>query len=121
MSTNANDGDFVGPARMVANGTGGKTSNDDKGPDNGKPGDTGGNDDENPTEAKASKTAAAAVAEKKRPPLRRSKPSPPDRPTRALFCLSLTNPVRKMCIAIIEWKYPLCKCIVNFKKIRMFQ
>lgn len=29
------------------------------------------------------------------------------RPQRALFCLSLRNPLRKMCIGIVEWKYPL--------------
>lgn len=28
------------------------------------------------------------------------------RPQRALFCLSLRNPIRKMCIGIVEWKYP---------------
>lgn len=29
------------------------------------------------------------------------------RPPRALFCLTLENPVRKACISIVEWKYPL--------------
>ncbi len=29
------------------------------------------------------------------------------RPQRALLCLSLRNPLRKMCIGIVEWKYPL--------------
>ncbi|XP_038067562.1 voltage-dependent L-type calcium channel subunit alpha-1C-like [Patiria miniata] len=28
------------------------------------------------------------------------------RPPRALFCLTLDNPVRRMCISIVEWKYP---------------
>ena len=28
------------------------------------------------------------------------------RPPRALFCLTLQNPVRKACISIVEWKYP---------------
>lgn len=27
-----------------------------------------------------------------------------DRPVRALYCLSLKNPVRKLCIDIVEWK-----------------
>lgn len=27
-------------------------------------------------------------------------------PQRALFCLTLKNPIRKLCIAIVEWKYP---------------
>uniref|UniRef100_A0A8D8A3M3 Voltage-dependent L-type calcium channel subunit alpha n=4 Tax=Culex pipiens TaxID=7175 RepID=A0A8D8A3M3_CULPI len=28
----------------------------------------------------------------------------PDRPARALFCLTLKNPLRKLCIDIVEWK-----------------
>ncbi|XP_033643302.1 voltage-dependent L-type calcium channel subunit alpha-1C-like [Asterias rubens] len=28
------------------------------------------------------------------------------RPPRALFCLTLDNPVRRMCISFVEWKYP---------------
>ncbi|XP_066152799.1 muscle calcium channel subunit alpha-1 isoform X1 [Euwallacea fornicatus] len=39
----------------------------------------------------------------KRPPRRVQKP-PPDRPKRALFCLTLKNPIRKMCIDVVEWK-----------------
>ncbi|XP_034935066.1 muscle calcium channel subunit alpha-1 isoform X10 [Chelonus insularis] len=39
----------------------------------------------------------------KRPARRGGKP-PPDRPVRALFCLPLKNPVRKMCIDVVEWK-----------------
>lgn len=36
------------------------------------------------------------------------KPVPPaaPRPARALFCLTLQNPLRKACISIVEWKYP---------------
>ncbi|KAK0162142.1 hypothetical protein PV327_008504 [Microctonus hyperodae] len=48
-------------------------------------------------------TANAAAAAPKRPVRRGGKP-PPDRPVRALFCLPLKNPVRKMCIEIVEWK-----------------
>ncbi|GCC30277.1 hypothetical protein chiPu_0008725 [Chiloscyllium punctatum] len=29
------------------------------------------------------------------------------RPPRALFCLTLKNPLRRACINIVEWKYPL--------------
>lgn len=29
------------------------------------------------------------------------------RPPRALFCLSLNNPIRRACISLVEWKYPL--------------
>lgn len=43
------------------------------------------------------------VAPKK--PVRRAGVKPqPDRPVRALFCLTLKNPVRKVCIDIVEWK-----------------
>ncbi len=28
------------------------------------------------------------------------------RPPRALFCLTLDNPVRRACISFVEWKYP---------------
>ncbi|XP_076261445.1 ca[2+]-channel protein alpha[[1]] subunit D isoform X10 [Rhynchophorus ferrugineus] len=39
----------------------------------------------------------------KRPP-RRVQKQPPDRPKRALFCLYLKNPIRKLCIDVVEWK-----------------
>ncbi|CAH1955630.1 unnamed protein product [Acanthoscelides obtectus] len=39
-------------------------------------------------------------------PARRSGKPPPDRPQRALFCLYLKNPIRKLCIDVVEWKYP---------------
>lgn len=29
------------------------------------------------------------------------------RPPRALLCLTLKNPIRRACISIVEWKYPL--------------
>ena len=28
------------------------------------------------------------------------------RPKRALFCLSVSNPIRRACITLVEWKYP---------------
>ncbi|EAT36648.1 AAEL011280-PA, partial [Aedes aegypti] len=38
-------------------------------------------------------------------PVRRAGVKPqPDRPVRALFCLTLKNPLRKLCIDIVEWK-----------------
>lgn len=49
-------------------------------------------------------TGAAKSATKR--PARRGGKAVPDRPLRALFCLPLKNPVRKMCIDVIEWKYP---------------
>ncbi|VVC34211.1 Hypothetical protein CINCED_3A011574 [Cinara cedri] len=37
-------------------------------------------------------------------PIRRPGKQLPDRPQRALCCLSLKNPLRKLCISVIEWK-----------------
>ena len=31
------------------------------------------------------------------------------RPAKALFCLTLNNPIRKLCINVVEWKYPFRK------------
>lgn len=39
-------------------------------------------------------------------PVRRSGKPQPERPVRALFCLGLKNPIRKLCITVVEWKYP---------------
>lgn len=55
--------------------------------------------------------AAAAAAAKRKAMSRRGKP-PPERPPRALLCLSLTNPVRKLCISVVEWKYPFVDLII---------
>ncbi|RWS32011.1 voltage dependent Ca2+ channel Cav1 subunit-like protein [Leptotrombidium deliense] len=41
-----------------------------------------------------------------RKPARKPGPKPPDRPPRVLLCLGLKNPIRKLCIDIVEWKYP---------------
>ncbi|XP_053974550.1 muscle calcium channel subunit alpha-1 isoform X2 [Hylaeus volcanicus] len=48
-------------------------------------------------------STGAAKSAPKRPARRGGKP-PPDRPVRALFCLPLKNPVRKLCIDVVEWK-----------------
>ncbi|XP_055713319.1 muscle calcium channel subunit alpha-1-like isoform X3 [Phlebotomus papatasi] len=47
--------------------------------------------------------AAAPKSPPKKPVRRGGKPQP-DRPVRALFCLGLKNPIRKLCIDIVEWK-----------------
>ena len=47
---------------------------------------------------------AAQINARKRPTSRAQAAGA--RPQRALFCLSLRNPLRKMCIGIVEWKYP---------------
>lgn len=39
-------------------------------------------------------------------PVRRGIKQPPDRPQRALFLFTLKNPIRKICISVVEWKYP---------------
>lgn len=60
-------------------------------------------------------------------PQRRGKPQP-DRPQRALFCLGVKNPIRALCIRIVEWKYPfineskLDSCISSsYAKINQFK
>uniref|UniRef100_A0A8K9X274 Uncharacterized protein n=1 Tax=Oncorhynchus mykiss TaxID=8022 RepID=A0A8K9X274_ONCMY len=37
----------------------------------------------------------------------------PTRPPRALLCLTLKNPIRRACISIVEWKYPLLYIVVS--------
>ncbi|CAL8071395.1 unnamed protein product [Orchesella dallaii] len=43
------------------------------------------------------------TANKRRQAARRGK-AVPDRPQRALFCFTLKNPIRKLCIDVVEWK-----------------
>ncbi|XP_017056513.2 voltage-dependent calcium channel type D subunit alpha-1 isoform X1 [Drosophila ficusphila] len=49
------------------------------------------------------KAGAGATAAGQKRQQRRGKPQP-DRPQRALFCLSVKNPLRALCIRIVEWK-----------------
>lgn len=49
----------------------------------------------------------AAAGASKRPVRRGAVKVQPERPIRALYCLGLNNPIRKLCITITEWKYPL--------------
>ncbi|THD25480.1 Voltage-dependent calcium channel type D subunit alpha-1 [Fasciola hepatica] len=49
--------------------------------------------------------SAQSAAAKKRTGMRAQ--SANARPERTLFCLTLRNPLRKLCIGIVEWKYPL--------------
>lgn len=57
-------------------------------------------------------TGAAPVgslAQRKRQQYAKSKKqggSTNSRPPRALFCLTLNNPIRRACISLVEWKYP---------------
>ena len=52
--------------------------------------------------ANGTTTTAAAATKKKNP----SSVGQNIRPKRALCCLSLSNPIRRACISIVEWKYP---------------
>jgi hypothetical protein len=62
-------------------------------------------------------TGIVPVAPKR--PLRRGGKTHADRPKRALFCLTLKNPLRKMCIDVVEWKYPFI--IIFYKKKQSWQ
>lgn len=52
---------------------------------------------------------ALAVAAMNRKRLARKQVHPQNRPPRALLCLSLKNPIRRLCISIVEWKYPFSR------------
>lgn len=62
----------------------------------------------------AGATTATQAPQKK--PVRRGGKAQPERPVRALFCLGLKNPIRKLCIEIVEWKYPFAKLSKQTKK-----
>lgn len=47
-------------------------------------------------------------------PIRRGIKQPPDRPPRALFLFTLKNPIRKICISVVEWKYPFSTGFLHF-------
>ncbi|KPM10011.1 hypothetical protein QR98_0085570 [Sarcoptes scabiei] len=52
--------------------------------------------------------AAVAPVEPKQPAKRiiRKVPKIPEKAERVLYCLGLNNPIRRLCINIVEWKYP---------------
>ncbi|XP_069956883.1 muscle calcium channel subunit alpha-1 isoform X12 [Cherax quadricarinatus] len=57
------------------------------------------------SQGQVASTTDAPTHERKRPPPRRPVGKPPEnRPARALFCLGLKNPLRKVCIDVVEWK-----------------
>ncbi|GFV88070.1 uncharacterized protein TNCV_3242201 [Trichonephila clavipes] len=60
--------------------------------------------------AEAGATMPPAVAPvpvvKERKRTQRKGPKVLERPSKALFCLTLENPLRRLCISIVEWKYP---------------
>ncbi|XP_050686145.1 muscle calcium channel subunit alpha-1-like isoform X32 [Eriocheir sinensis] len=56
-------------------------------------------------QAALSGATSMTQGQRKRPPPRRPVGKPPEnRPARALFCLGLKNPLRKVCIDVVEWK-----------------
>ncbi|XP_023318725.1 muscle calcium channel subunit alpha-1 isoform X2 [Trichogramma pretiosum] len=59
-----------------------------------------------PYDRTAEQRAADRIAEKAmaKKQVRRGNKAQPDRPARALFCFGLKNPIRKLCIAVVEWK-----------------
>ncbi|KAJ8008809.1 hypothetical protein DPEC_G00082280 [Dallia pectoralis] len=42
------------------------------------------------------------------------------RPPRALLCLTLKNPIRRACISIVEWKYPLVLLLTGWRRFDLF-
>ena len=50
--------------------------------------------------------ATMSAAAKRRTNARKPNTNLNPRPMRALFCLGLKNPLRKLCISVVEWKYP---------------
>lgn len=53
--------------------------------------------------------AAAASATKRRPnAAKQGGASFNIRASRSLFCLTTSNPIRKLSISVVEWKYPFC-------------
>lgn len=54
--------------------------------------------------AVAAAAAASTAGVPTKRPVRRGGKVQPERPVRALYCLGLKNPIRKLCITIVEWK-----------------
>ncbi|KAI1305812.1 hypothetical protein HDE_01303 [Halotydeus destructor] len=57
-------------------------------------------------------SAVAAKERQPRRPIRKPGAKQPDKAPRVLYFLGLKNPLRKLCIDIVEWKYP---CLGNFQ------
>lgn len=100
------------PLKIINGGDGGDdvdpngTNNKLLAGDGGGMGGLGGNGA--PPSTAATAVATTAPAGPKRP-VRRGNKAQPDRAPRVLFCLGLKNPLRKLCIDIVEWKYPFYK------------
>ena len=55
----------------------------------------------------AGKAAASATMKRRPNPTKSGGTSFNIRASRSLFCLTTSNPIRKLCISVVEWKYPL--------------
>ena len=51
-------------------------------------------------------TGSGTMTKRRTNPRQRQNQNQNSRPERALMCLNLKNPFRKICINIVEWKYP---------------
>lgn len=60
--------------------------------------------------------ADAGASNQPKRPLRRPGKVIPDRPQRVFYCLTLKNPLRKLCIKVVEWKY-----VINHLKVLMYE
>lgn len=68
-----------------------------------------------PSLANTGAAPVGSLAQRKRQQYAKSKKqggSTSSRPPRALFCLTLNNPIRRACISLVEWKYPLDKILL---------
>lgn len=66
---------------------------------------TGDDSNSEPTKANVAGVGNLTLPVSHKKPVRRAGVKvQPDRPARALFCLTLKNPLRKLCIDIVEWK-----------------
>ena len=73
------------------------------------------------TGATTPETEAPDTGQAQPPPKKQARPrgkQQPERPKRSLFCLTLKNPLRKLCYDIVEWKYPFIK--IKVKKLHSF-
>ena len=62
--------------------------------------------------------ATMSAAAKRRTNARKPNANVNPRPMRALFCLGLKNPLRKLCISVVEWKYPFtCVSRINTRSV----
>lgn len=102
---NMNNSDIAQNPSQIMNGNDGEAGGPNAINNKLMPGDIGmgiGGNGAPPSTAATAVAPAAAAAPKR--PVRRGGKAQPERPVRALFCLGLKNPLRKLCIDIVEWK-----------------